>query len=37
MFNALYCDGHVVGLTADGLSQIGAAQFFAYGTLPTFP
>ena len=37
VFNVLYCDGHTVGMTQDGLVQVGTVQFLAYGTLPTFP
>ena len=37
VFNVLYCDGHTVGMTADGLAQVGVGQFLANGTVPTFP
>ena len=37
VFNVLYCDGHTVGMTQEGLVQVGAVQFLANGTLPTFP
>ena len=35
--NFLYCDGHTVGMTQDGLSQFGNVQFLAYGSVPSYP
>jgi prepilin-type N-terminal cleavage/methylation domain-containing protein/prepilin-type processing-associated H-X9-DG protein len=37
VFNVLYCDGHVVGMTADGLTQVGVVQFLANGPTVSFP
>jgi prepilin-type N-terminal cleavage/methylation domain-containing protein/prepilin-type processing-associated H-X9-DG protein len=37
VFNVLYCDGHTVGMTQDGLVLVGTVQFLANGTVPTFP
>jgi prepilin-type N-terminal cleavage/methylation domain-containing protein/prepilin-type processing-associated H-X9-DG protein len=37
VFNVLYCDGHTVGMTQDGLALAGTVQFLANGTVPTFP
>jgi prepilin-type processing-associated H-X9-DG protein len=37
VFNVLYCDGHTMGMTQDGLVQVGAVQFLANGAIPTFP
>jgi prepilin-type N-terminal cleavage/methylation domain-containing protein/prepilin-type processing-associated H-X9-DG protein len=37
VFNVLYCDGHTVGMTQDGLAQVGTVQFLASGAIPTFP
>jgi prepilin-type processing-associated H-X9-DG protein len=37
LFNVLYCDGHVTGMTNDGLVQVGTALFLAYGNVATYP
>ena len=37
LFNVLYCDGHVVGLSPSELLQGGIRQFLADGDTPTFP
>src|SRR5262249_93015 len=37
VFNVLYCDGHVVGMTATEMTQVGTVQFLAYGSTVTFP
>ncbi|MBN9120421.1 MAG: hypothetical protein J0I06_14905 [Planctomycetes bacterium] len=37
VFNVLYCDGHVTGMTPDGLTQVGNVQFLANGTTVSFP
>jgi prepilin-type N-terminal cleavage/methylation domain-containing protein/prepilin-type processing-associated H-X9-DG protein len=37
VFNVLYCDGHTVGMTQDGLVEVGAVQFLANSTTPIFP
>ena len=37
VFNVLYCDGHTVGMSAQGLAQGGMAQFLTSGSVPTFP
>jgi prepilin-type N-terminal cleavage/methylation domain-containing protein/prepilin-type processing-associated H-X9-DG protein len=36
-FNVLYCDGHTTAMTQDGLAAVGAVQFLANSTTPTFP
>ncbi len=36
-FNVLYCDGHTMSMTQDGLTQVGAVQFLANATVPSFP
>jgi prepilin-type N-terminal cleavage/methylation domain-containing protein/prepilin-type processing-associated H-X9-DG protein len=37
VFNALFCDGHVVGLTQSSLTQVGVVQFLADCEVPTYP
>jgi prepilin-type N-terminal cleavage/methylation domain-containing protein/prepilin-type processing-associated H-X9-DG protein len=37
VFNVLYCDGHVLGMTQDGLVTVGPVQFLANSTTPSFP
>jgi prepilin-type N-terminal cleavage/methylation domain-containing protein/prepilin-type processing-associated H-X9-DG protein len=37
VFNVLYCDGHTVGMTQDGLVEVGAVQFLANAPVPSFP
>jgi prepilin-type N-terminal cleavage/methylation domain-containing protein/prepilin-type processing-associated H-X9-DG protein len=37
VFNVLFCDGHVMGMTNSGLVQTGSSLFLASGNTPTFP
>jgi prepilin-type N-terminal cleavage/methylation domain-containing protein/prepilin-type processing-associated H-X9-DG protein len=37
VFNVLYCDGHVTGMTNSGLVQAGSSLFLTSGTVPLYP